>query len=55
MNNTMGQHLGNILQSLTIAAILWVGVTLQDVTKVMALHEWRISALEHITKEKVGK
>lgn len=33
----MGQHLGNILQSLTIAAILWVGVTLQEVTKVMAL------------------
>ena len=53
--NTTGQHLGNILQTLTIAAILWVGSTLQDVTKAMALHEWRITALEHKNQDKKGE
>ncbi len=48
----MSQHVGNILQGLTVAAVLWVGATLQDVTKVMALHEWRIAKLEEVGKNK---
>lgn len=44
------QIIGNILQTLTIAAVLWTGSTLQEVTKVIALHEWRIATLEHIKK-----
>lgn len=46
----MAQHVANILQALTVAAMLWVGATLQDVSKVVTLHEWRIAKLEETGK-----
>lgn len=38
--------LGNVLQALTIAAVLWTGTSIVDVTKTVAIHEWRIAKIE---------
>jgi hypothetical protein len=40
--------LGNILQALTIAAVLWTGTSIVDVTKTVAIHEWRLAKIEQI-------
>lgn len=45
----MSQYIGHTLQALTVAAVLWTGSTIQEVSKVIALHEWRITALEKVT------
>ena len=39
-------NIGNILQALTIAAVLWTGTSIVDVTKNVAIHEWRITKIE---------
>lgn len=39
-------NIGNILQSLTIIAVLWTGSSIVDVTKTVAIHEWRITKIE---------
>lgn len=42
----MKEHVGNIMQGLVLASVLWTGGSIQDVTKAVAVHEWRITALE---------
>lgn len=42
----MKEHIGNTLQGLVLASVLWTGGAIQDVTKAVAVHEWRIAALE---------
>lgn len=46
----MSQYIGNTLQALTVAAVLWTGSTVQEVSKIIALHEWRITVLEQPKK-----
>lgn len=45
-------NLSNTLQALTIAAILWTGTSIVDVTKTVAIHEWRITKIEQIEHQK---
>lgn len=40
------QNIGNILQALTVAAVLWTGSSVVEVTKSVAIHEWRITKIE---------
>jgi hypothetical protein len=40
------QNIGNMLQALTIAAVLWTGSSIIKVTETVALHEWRITKIE---------
>lgn len=40
------QNISNTLQAVTIAAILWTGTSIVDVTKTVAIHEWRITKIE---------
>lgn len=42
----MKEHIGNTLQAVTVALLCWMGTTTQDVAKIVAVHEWRIAALE---------
>lgn len=44
-------NLGNILQALTIAAVLWTGSSIVDVTKSVAIHEWRITKIEQLEQK----
>ncbi len=46
----MSQYIGNTLQALTVVAVVWTGASMQDVLKVVALHEWRITVLEQTKK-----
>lgn len=42
----MLQHMGNIIQAACIAALMWTASTLQHVSETVAVHEWRIAAIE---------
>jgi hypothetical protein len=46
------QNIGNILQGLTIAAVLWTGSSIVDVSKNLAIHEWRITKIEQTEYQK---
>lgn len=46
----MTQHLGNIFQALTLAAIIWTGSSIVKVSEAVAIHDWRINALEQKVK-----
>jgi hypothetical protein len=45
-------NIGNVLQALTIAAVLWTGTSIVDVTKNVAIHEWRITKIEQTETSK---
>ena len=45
-------NIGNILQALTIAAVLWTGTSIVEVTKTVAIHEWRIAKIEQVESKK---
>ena len=44
------QTITNFLQTLTVAAILWVGSSIIKVSETVTVHEWRINTLESVKK-----
>jgi len=42
----VSDHAASVLSGLTLAAVLWVGSSIQDLQTTVAVHDYRINALE---------
>lgn len=42
----MTDHAASVMSGLTLAAVLWVGASIQDLKTTVAVHDYRIGALE---------
>lgn len=43
-----GQGVSNVLQTIIAAGIIWMAATIQDVTGLVELHEYRINKIEQV-------